>query len=88
MSQHRLQPLAFASLTSEHWESLPNLESIKKQIGDAILAQSEVYDEAIGFDLRLHEIRNIHLTHAAADQIRFMWHGYLRLVGALRLLSR
>jgi hypothetical protein len=76
MSQHRLRPLSFASLTSEHWESLPNLESIKRQIGDAILAQSEVYDEAIGFYSPPHEIRDIHLTHAAADQIRFMWHGH------------
>jgi hypothetical protein len=76
MAQHELRSLSFASLTSEHWDSFPDLRSITKQIGDAILAHSEVSKDSVGLYAPPNEIRNVHLTDAAADLIRCMWHGH------------
>jgi hypothetical protein len=74
---HRIQ---FASLTSESWAELPDVESLGGQISQAILAHSAVTEEALGFYRPPDELRELVLTQAVHDQIRCMWHGH-RSVG-------
>lgn len=76
MSMHALLNLPFTSTTPERWESLPDMTTIKRHIGLAALAHCELTDGALGFYAPPKEIRELHLTHAAADQIRCMWHGH------------
>lgn len=76
MSMHALQEFSFTSVTPEHWESLPSAEAIKRHLASALLAHSEVTGQALGLHTPPKEIREIHLTHAAADQVRCMWHGH------------
>ena len=76
MSMHQLQDLAFTSVTPEHWESFPESEAIKRHIALAALAHSELTEKALGLYSPPKEIREVILTHAAADQIRCMWHGH------------
>lgn len=76
MSNHELQELAFTSITPEHWESFPDAQAIKRHLALAALAHSELTGKALGFHNPPKEIREIHLTHAAFDQIRCMWHGH------------
>ncbi len=73
---HGFQTIQFTSLTSEAWNSLPDVESLKGQISQAILAHSEVSEEALGFYRPPDEIRELVLTQAVYDQIRCMWHGH------------
>lgn len=74
--QHGFHELPFASLTSERWDSLPNLKLIEQQIASAALAHCEI----AGYDLGLHsppkEIREIRVTAAAVDQIQCIWWGH------------
>ncbi|WP_171941272.1 hypothetical protein [Herbaspirillum rubrisubalbicans] len=76
MAQHELRTLAFASLTAERWDSFPETATISKQIGDAILAQSEVSGDHVGFYNPPDEIKEVKVTVAALDQIQCMWHGH------------
>lgn len=76
MSQHNLYHLPFTSLTSERWGSLPAMETIKLQIASAAIAHCEVSEHTFGLYSPPDEIRDLHLTAAAADQIRCMWHGH------------
>jgi hypothetical protein len=76
MSMHQLQDLSFTSVTSEHWDSLPDIQTIKRHIALAALTQSELTETALGLYSPPNEIREITLTQAAADQIRVMWHGH------------
>jgi hypothetical protein len=76
MSMHALQDLPFTSVTSEHWDSLPDTQAIKRHLALAALVHCELTDEALGLYTPPKEIREVQLTHAAADQIRCMWHGH------------
>jgi hypothetical protein len=76
MGQHELTALSFASLTTERWDSFPEIATISKQIGEAILAQSEVSGDNVGLYTPPDEIREVKLTVAALDQIKCMWHGH------------
>lgn len=76
MSMHQLQDLTFTSVTPKQWESFPDLQSIKRHIALAALAQSELTRKALGLYSPPKEIREVVITHAAADQIRAMWHGH------------
>ena len=73
---HKLHSFSFTSLVSESWDSFPTADSLKKQIALAVLAHSELTQEALGFYSPPNEIREIAITSAAFDQIRSMWHGY------------
>jgi hypothetical protein len=73
---HGFHKIHFSSLTSEAWASFPDIESLKVQITQAILAHSEVTEEALGFYTPPDELRQVVLTHAVHDQIRCMWHGH------------
>lgn len=76
MTQHALKAFSFASLTAERWDSFPETATILKQVGEAILAQSEVSGEHLGFHAPPNEVREVRMTVAALDQIRCMWHGH------------
>lgn len=76
MSMHALQDLPFTSVTSEAWDSLPEMTAIERRIAVAALAHCELTAEALGLYAPPKEIREVQLTHAAADQIRCMWHGH------------
>jgi hypothetical protein len=73
---HQFHTLQFTSLTPERWQSLPDIAVIKQQIASAALAHSEVSEVAFGLYSPPDEIREVHLTQAAADQILCMWHGH------------
>jgi hypothetical protein len=73
---HRLRELDFTSLVSESWDTFPNLENLKKQIATAVLAHSELTQEALGFYTPPKEIEEVRVTAAAFDQITCMWHGH------------
>ncbi len=74
--QHGMISLYFTSIVPERWDSLPDLEKLKKQIALAAVAHSELHDVALGFDAPPNEVREVRITAAAADQIRCMWHGH------------
>ena len=73
---HKLQSVQFTSLTSESWESLPDMERLRQQIVLAVLAHSELTGESLGLYSPPKEIRQVLITNAAHDQIRVMWHGH------------
>lgn len=73
---HKLLSLNFTSVVSEGWESLPNLEKLKRQIATAVLAHSELTQEDLGMYAPPKEIREVRVTAAAGDQITCMWHGH------------
>ena len=73
---HAVINLSFSSLISKNWDRFPDIENIKKQIAVAVLAQSELTGQELGFYTPPQEIKEVHLTFAAQDQIRCMWHGH------------
>ena len=73
---HGFHTIHFTSLTSESWGGLPDVEGLRNQISEAILAHSEVQEQALGFYRPPDEIRELLLTQAVHDQIRCMWHGH------------
>lgn len=76
MTMHALLSLPFTSITPESWDSLPDMAAIKRNIALAALAHCELTEDAVGMYKPPKEIRELYLTHAAADQIRCMWHGH------------
>ena len=76
MSQHNLHILPFTSLTSERWDSLPDMKTMRQQIASAALAHCEISGDVFGFYSPPNEIRDVQITAAAVDQIRCMWHGH------------
>jgi hypothetical protein len=76
VSMHALKDLPFTSVTSERWDTLPDVPALRRQIAMAALARCELTDEALGLYTPPKEVREVQLTHAAADQIRCMWHGH------------
>ncbi|TCG04922.1 hypothetical protein BZM27_37490 [Paraburkholderia steynii] len=73
---HKVICLNFASLVSERWNSLPNIEQLKKQLAVAALAHSELHDIELGLAAPPGEVREVKISAAAADQIQCMWHGH------------
>ncbi|WP_186020403.1 hypothetical protein [Burkholderia gladioli] len=73
---HKFISLNFTSLVSERWNSLPNIEQMKKQIAVAALAHSELHDIELGLAAPPGEVRDVRISAAAADQIQCMWHGH------------
>jgi hypothetical protein len=76
MSEHALQDLLFISTNPERWEGLSDISGIKRQLTLAVLAHCELTEATLGFYKPPKEVRNVHLTLAAADQIHCMWHGH------------
>lgn len=76
MSNHQLHDLEFVAVTSERWDSFPDMVTLKPQLAMSALARCELAGDAFGFYFPPDEIREVHLTSAAADQIRCMWHGH------------
>ncbi|WP_124649062.1 hypothetical protein [Burkholderia stagnalis] len=74
--QHKTIPLDFTSIVSERWDSLPDVEKLKKQIAIAAVAHSELHEIELGLYAPPNEVREVKITAAAADQIRCMWHGH------------
>ena len=72
---HGLLSIQFTSLTSENWDGVPEVNKLKTQIAQTVLACSELTDEALGIFTPPEEIREVLLTQAVYDQIRSMWHG-------------
>ncbi|WP_412530396.1 hypothetical protein [Burkholderia lata] len=66
----------FTSLVSDRWNSLPNIENLKKQLAIATLAHSELHGVALGLYIPPREVREVKISAAAADQIQCMWHGH------------
>jgi hypothetical protein len=73
---HKMHSLNFTSLMSESWDSFPDPEKLKKQISMAVLAHSELTEEALGLYTPPEEIKEIRVTAAAFDQVWCMWHGH------------
>jgi hypothetical protein len=73
---HKVHSLDFMSLVSESWDSFPDPEKLKKQIALAVLAHSELTDEALGLYAPPKEIREVRVTAAVFDQVKCMWHGH------------
>jgi hypothetical protein len=73
---HKLHRFEFTSLAAETWDSLPDLEKLKKQIALALLAHSELTQQALGAYAPPNEIREVRVSTAAFDQIAHMWHGH------------
>ncbi|WP_374679684.1 hypothetical protein [Hydrocarboniphaga effusa] len=73
---HQIISLSFTSLISERWSSFPNHEKLTKEIALAVLAHSELNEEALGLYAPPKEIKEIKVTNAAFDQIQCMWHGH------------
>jgi hypothetical protein len=76
MPNHQLHDLEFVAVTSERWDSLPDMATLKPQLAMSALARCELTGDAFGFYSPPDEIREVYLTSAAADQIRCMWHGH------------
>ena len=76
MSLHKLQDLAFTSVSAEQWDSMPSAHSLKRQIALSALATCELTNSSLGIYSPPQEVREVHITNAAADQIRCMWHGH------------
>jgi len=72
---HGFHIVQFTSLTSERWDGMPEVNKLKGQIAQTVLACSELTDEALGIFSPPEEIREVLLTQAVYDQIRCMWHG-------------
>ncbi len=73
MPMHTLQDLPFTSVNPERWGSQPDLTALKRQIALAALAHCELTEQALGVYAPPKEVREVHLTYAAGDQIRRMW---------------
>ncbi|WP_395065563.1 hypothetical protein [Paraburkholderia silvatlantica] len=73
---HKLIFLNFTSLVSERWNSLPDIENLKKQLAVAAIAHSELHGIELGLYAPPKEVREVKISAAAADQIRCMWHGH------------
>jgi len=76
LSMHALQDLPFNSVTPERWDTFPDVRGLERQIALATLAHCELTEEALGLYAPPKEVREVRLTHAAADQIQCMWHGH------------
>jgi hypothetical protein len=73
---HNVISLNFTSLVSVRWNSLPDIENLKKQLAIAVIAHSELHGIALGIYSPPKEVREVNISAAAADQIRCMWHGH------------
>jgi hypothetical protein len=73
---HGFIGIQFTSLTSERWDGVPEVNRLKGQIAQTVLACSELTDEALGIFTPPQEIRDVVLTQAVYDQIHTMWHGH------------
>lgn len=73
---HKLHSFEFTSLVSESWDSFPDSAKLERQIAIAVLAHSELAQEALGFYAPPKEIREIKVTAAVFDQVQCMWHGH------------
>lgn len=73
---HGLHSIQFTSVTSERWDSLPDADKLAVQIGQAVMAHSELSEEALGLYEPPDEIREVRLTQAVYDLVRCMWHGH------------
>lgn len=73
---HKIICLNFTSLVPDRWDSLPDVEALKKQLASAAIAHSEVHGVALGLYSPPKEVRAVKITSAAADQIKCMWHGH------------
>lgn len=76
MADHGFHELPFTSLTSERWDSLPDMKVIQQQIASSALAHCEVTGYNLGLYSPPKEIKELHVTVAAMDQIRSMWWGH------------
>lgn len=73
---HKVLTLDFTSVIPDGWDGFPNPEKFRREIGLAVLAHSEIADEVLGMYRPPDEIREVHITAAAFDQVRCMWHGH------------
>lgn len=73
---HKLHSLNFTSLVSESWDSFPDPAKLKKQIALAVLAHSELTEEALGLYAPPQEMRDVRIAESVYDQVRCMWHGH------------
>lgn len=77
---HGVFSLDFKSFNIQNWSTFPSSEELKKEIAVAVLAHSEVTENALGFYTPPNEINNIDISAAALDQIQCMWHGHRQRV--------
>jgi hypothetical protein len=73
---HCFYELPFTSVTSERWDSLPDMKVIEQQIASAALAHCEVAGYHLGLYSPPKEIKEVRITVAAMDQIQCMWWGH------------
>jgi hypothetical protein len=72
---HGLLSVPFTSLTSENRDGVPEVNKLKTEIAQTVLACSELTDEALGIFTLPEEIREVLPTQAVYDPIGSMWHG-------------
>jgi hypothetical protein len=70
---HKINVIFGAPLS---WAKLPSREEVERVISLAVLAQSEIADETLGFYKPPRRIGKLSITLAALDQIHCMWHGF------------
>jgi hypothetical protein len=73
---HKVFCLNFTSMDEATWKSFPTAEQVRKHIALAVLAHSNLTEEALGFFRPPKEIREVKVTEAVHDQVRCMWHGH------------
>ncbi|MCX4151742.1 MULTISPECIES: hypothetical protein [Paraburkholderia] len=73
---HKVICLNFTSLVPDRWNSLPDVEGLKRQLASAAIAHSEVHGVELGLYAPPEQVREVKISAAAADQIQCMWHGH------------
>jgi hypothetical protein len=76
---HQTYNIEFTSSTPEGWDAVLRADKLKRQIALSALAHCDLTQEAFGLYDSPTEIREVHLTTAAFDQIRVMWDGHRQL---------
>lgn len=73
---HGVHEIQFTSVTPEQWGTVPDADKLAAQIGQAVLAHSELSEVTLGLYQPPKEIREVRLTQAVHDLIHCMWHGH------------
>lgn len=76
MHAHALRSFTFLAIPTDGSGAFPDAASLKRQIAQAVIANSEVTGNALGFYTPPEEIRELRLTSAAFDQVRCRWHAH------------